>query len=450
MQKISAILLLTVFTLLHCLTASAQVKFTPLDIKQRSLKNGLSVVSVEDHSSPNITVMVTYNVGSKNDPDKRNGFAHLFEHLMFKSTKNLKSEQMDRLTEDVGGNNNANTSDDVTNYFENIPSNYLETLLWAEAERMQNLNVDEGNFKSERAVVQEEFRQSVLAQPYGQFYEAIQKLSFNKSPYKRTTIGTIEDLDSASLEDVKNFYKTFYRPDNATLIVVGDFDQTQLNTWVDKYFGKIEKPAGTIPRVTDFEPDRTTEKREVVKYPNVPLPAVAITYLAPPARDQDTPALRVAEAILSGGESSRLYQELVYKQQIAQEAALSVDSHTDRFLMYLTATMASGKTLESGEKSLLAELKKIQDAPVTALELEKAKNTIVADKIRRLETNQGKAFSIGQSVILYDSPKAVNAEVSQIQKVTAADVQRVMKKYFNDRNRVVIYYENDDSKGGTK
>lgn len=450
MRKISAILLLMIFALLISQTAVAQVKFTPLNIKQRDLKNGLSVVSVEDHSSPNVTVLVAYNVGSKNDPDKRNGFAHLFEHLMFKSTKNLKSEQMDRLTEDVGGNNNANTSDDVTNYFENIPSNYLETLLWAEAERMQNLNVDEPNFKSERAVVQEEFRQSVLAQPYGQFYEAIQTLSFNTHPYKRTTIGTIEDLDAASLEDVRNFYKTFYRPDDATLIVVGDFDPNQLNTWVDKYFGRIEKPSGKIPRVTEVEPERTAEKRQVVKYPNVPLPAVAITYLAPPAKDKDTSALKVAEAILSGGESSRLYQELVYRQQIAQEAGFGVDSHVDKFLMYFTATMASGKTPETGEKSLLAELKKIQDAPISAMELEKAKNTIIADKIRRLETNQGKAFAVSQAVILLGSPKAVNDEVSEIQAVTAADIQRVMKKYFNDKNRVVIYYENDDTKGEVK
>ncbi|MGI8639858.1 MAG: M16 family metallopeptidase [Pyrinomonadaceae bacterium] len=447
MRKISAILSLMIFALLISQAVAAQVKFAPLNIKQRTLKNGMSVVSVEDHSSPNVTVMVTYDVGSKNDPEKRNGFAHLFEHLMFKSTKNLKSEQFDRLTEDVGGNNNANTSDDVTNYFENVPSNYLETLLWAEAERLQNLNVDEPNFKSERAVVQEEFRQSVSAQPYGQFYEAIQNLSFNVHPYKRTTIGTIEDLESASLEDVKNFYKNFYRPDNATLIVVGDFDQNQLNTWVDKYFGRIEKPSGKIPRVTQVEPERTAEKREVVKAPNVPLPAVAITYLAPSAKDKDTPALKVAEAILSRGESSRLYQELVYKQQIAQEASFSVDSHTDKFLIYFTAIMASGKTLETGEKSLLAELKKMQDAPVSAMELEKAKNTIIADKIRRLETNQGKAFAIGQSVILYGSPKAVNDEVSEIQSVTVADVQRVMKKYFNDNNRVVVYYQNDDTKG---
>ncbi|MGI9035405.1 MAG: M16 family metallopeptidase, partial [Pyrinomonadaceae bacterium] len=221
MRKILGILCLTIFALTAFQTTFGQTKITPLDIKERTLANGLKVYSVRDNSSPTVAVQMWYNVGSKNDPAGRNGFAHLFEHLMFKSTKNLKSEQIDRLTEDVGGNNNASTSDDVTNYFEVIPSNYLETLIWAEAERLSNLNVDDPNFKSERAVVEEEFGQSVLAQPYGRFYEYIQKLSYTTHPYKRTTIGTIEDLDTATIQDVQNFHSTFYRPDNANLIVVG-------------------------------------------------------------------------------------------------------------------------------------------------------------------------------------------------------------------------------------
>ena len=443
MRKISAILF--VFALLAGQTIFTQTRFAPLNIKERTLANGLRVVSVEDHSSPTVTVQVWYDVGSKNDPQGRNGFAHLFEHLMFKSTKNMKSEMMDRLTEDVGGNNNASTSDDVTNYYEVIPSNYLETLLWAESDRLANLNVDQPNFTSERAVVEEEFRQSVLAQPYGRFYEEIQKRSFTTHPYKRTTIGTIEDLETASLQDVINFHKTYYRTDNANLIVVGDFNQAQLDAWVDKYFGRIPKPSGAIPRVTEVEPERTAEKRFVVKAPNVPLPAVAITYLAPPAKSPDAPALTVAETILSNGESSRLYQELVYKQQIAQEANFSFDDHVDKGLMYFTAVLASGHKPEEAEKSLLAELKKMQDAPVSAKELEKAKNTLVADMIRRLETNQGKAFAIGQAIILRGSAQAVNDEIRQLQSVTAADVQRVMRQYFKDNNRVVIYYENEEN-----
>jgi zinc protease len=444
MKEIQALIIAVTFCLFAGQAVCSQVKVSPLNIKERVLNNGLRVVSVVDNSSPNVTIQVWYNVGSKNDPPGRNGFAHLFEHLMFKSSKNLKSEQMDRLTEDVGGFNNASTGDDVTNYYEVVPSNYLESLIWAEAERMVNLNVDEPNFKSERAVVQEEFRQSVLANPYGRFYQAIQKESFNVHPYKRTTIGTIEDLDSASLEDVRNFYKTFYRPDDATLIVVGDFEQNQLDSWVDKYFGRIAKPSGKIPRVAEVEPERTIEKRLVVKAPNVPLPAVAIAYLAPNANSKDMAALKIAEAILSRGESSRLYQQLVYKQQIAQDAGFTVDERVDKGLMYFSATLASGKTPEIAEKSLLAELKKIQNAPVTANELAKAKNGVIASAIRQVESNDGKAFAIGQSVILQGSAQAVNKSVAELQAVTIADVQRVMKQYFKANNRVVIYYVNDE------
>jgi len=445
MRKISVVLLIFVFVFAAGRTAFAQAKIAPLAIKQRTLKNGLRVVSLQDNSSPTVTVQVWFDVGSKNDPNGRNGFAHLFEHLMFKSTKNLKSEQFDRLTEDVGGNNNAFTSDDVTAYHEVVPSNYLETILWAEAERLSNLNVDETNFLSERKVVQEEFRQGVLAQPYGRFQEAIQTLSYTTHPYKRTTIGTIEDLEAATVADAQSFHKTFYRPDNATLIVVGDFEQKQFDAWVDKYFNRIEKPSGTIPRVTAIEPARTAEKRRTVKAPNVPLPAVAITYLAPDSKSKDIAALKIAQAILSGGESSRLYQNLVYEQQIAQEASFGVDERVDKGLLTFTAVMASGKTPEMGEKSLLAELKKIQNAPVSAKELEKAKNSIVADALRGLETNRGKAFAIGNGVIYENDPNAVNTELKQLQSVTAADVQRVMKQYFADNNRVVIYYVNEEN-----
>ncbi len=198
-------------------------------------------LTAADRSSPTVAIQVWYHVGSKDDPQNRSGFAHLFEHIMFKSTKNMKSEMMDRLTEDVGGFNNAFTADDVTVYFEVVPSNYLETLIWAEADRLSGLNVDDANFKSERDVVKEEFRQGVLAPPYGRFEYLLQQKSFLEHPYKRPGIGSIEDLDAASLKDVQEFQSTYYRPDNATLVVVGDFDPAQLDAWVDKYFGSNRK-----------------------------------------------------------------------------------------------------------------------------------------------------------------------------------------------------------------
>lgn len=440
LKKIGLQLVLVVACLI--IETSAQT-VSPLNFKERTLANNLKVITLPDKSSPTVTVQVWYNVGSKDDPNGKSGFAHLFEHLMFKSSKNLKNEQFDRLTEDVGGFNNATTSDDRTNYYEVVPSNYLETLLWAEAERMTNLNVDETNFKSERDVVKEEYRQGVLANPYGRFFDAIQKRSYAVHPYKRSTIGNIDELNAASLEDVRSFYKTFYRPDGATLIVVGDFEQAQLDSWIDKYFGRIAKPQGAIPQVTAQEPERTAEQRFVETAPNVPLPGVAITYLAPPSKSPDNAALEIAQAILSGGESSRLYQELIYKQQVAQEAAFFVEERVDRGLLVFYVIAAGGKQLPEVEKSILAELKKLQDAPPTATELEKAKNSLVTNALSERETNLGKGVAIGDAIIYQGDAAAVNKSIDELRKVTGQDVQNVMKKYFTNSNRIVIYYQNE-------
>jgi len=418
----------------------AQMKMPQLQFNDRTLPNGMRVLSAQDRSSPTVAIQVWYHVGSKDDPPSRSGFAHLFEHIMFKSTKNMKSEMMDRLTEDVGGMNNAFTADDVTVYYEVVPSNYLETLLWAEGDRLSGLNVDDANFKFERDVVKEEYRQSVLAPPYGKFYHLLQQKSFQQHPYKRPTIGSIEDLDAATLKDVQDFHSTYYRPDNATLVVVGDFDQKQLDAWVDKYLAPIPKPSATLPRVDVKEPPRTAEMRFTEHVQNVPLPAVGITYLTPRQADADSDALRVADAILSAGESSRLYHSLVYEQQLAAEADASSDVREDASLFVLTAVLSEGKKPEDAERSLLAEVKKMQDAPVSAAELEKAKNQIITDQLRQRETSNGKALALGEGAVLLGDPNRVNSDLSRLQAVTAADVQRVMKKYFTDTNRMVLYY----------
>src|SRR5947207_5306680 len=291
--------LLVIVAVAMCAVSSAQTKMPRMSFRERTLPNGLRVLSVVDKSSPSVAINVWYHVGSKDDPDHRSGFAHLFEHIMFKSTRNMKAEMMDRLTEDVGGQNNAFTADDVTVYFETVPSNYLETLLWAEAERLASLTVDDANFKSERAVVQEEFRQSVLAPPYGKFFYVLDQKSFTAHPYKRPTIGSIEDLQAASVENVIKFHDTYYRPDNATLIVVGDFDQKQLDAWVDKYFAPIPKPNLPLPRVNITQPARTGEKRFMEYAPNVPLKGVAFSYLVPSSKNEDAAALTIPDIVLS-------------------------------------------------------------------------------------------------------------------------------------------------------
>lgn len=419
---------------------NAQTKMPRMNFRERTLKNGMRVLSVVDKSSPTVAINVWYHVGSKDDPDHRSGFAHLFEHIMFKSTKNMPAEMMDRLTEDVGGNNNAFTQDDVTVYYEVVPSNYLETLLWAEAERLSGLNVDDENFKSERDVVKEEYRQSVLAPPYGKFFYMLQQKSFSSHPYQRPTIGSIEDLEAATLENVKKFHATYYRPDNATLVVVGDFDPRQLDAWVDKYFAPIAKPNLPLPRVQTKEADRTGEKRFTEYGANVPLPGVGITYLVPSEKSDDAPALTMLDVILSQGRSSRLYQSLIYQQQVAQSANANADLKEDAGLFELTAIVAAGKKPEEAEAALRAEIRKLQDAPVSAAELEKAKNQVITGQLRQRETNLGKSQTLGGAAVLRGDPNRVNTDLDQLQAVTAADVQRVAKKYFTDQNRYVFFY----------
>lgn len=420
--------------------ALAQAKSSRLEYRERTLANGMRVLSAVDRSSPTVCINVWYHVGSKDDPDGRSGFAHLFEHMLFKGTRNMKDEQMDRLTEDVGGFNNAFTADDVTVYYEVVPSNYLETLLWAEAERMSSLNVVEKNFLSERDVVKEEYRQNYLARPYGRLFLEIEKKSFTKHPYKRPGIGNIDELNAATIDDVKKFHSDYYRPDNATLVVVGDFEPKQLDAWVDRFFADIPKPSTPLPRVTVQEPARTAEQRHTVTAPNVPLPAVAMTFLLPKQTDEDVFALRVAESILANGESSRLYNSLVYTKQVASEAGAQLDLREDVSLFVVYTILAGGKSPADGEAALAAEIARMQDTSVTAAELEKAKNQLVTAKLFELETNDGKAEALGRAAVLYGDPNRINTEVARLQTVTAADVQRVMKKYFGATNRVVLTY----------
>ena len=427
---------------------AADLVVPPLKFQQRTLDNGLQVLSLVDHSSPTVTVQVWYHVGSKDDPQGRSGFAHLFEHLMFKSTKHMPAEQMDKLTEAVGGMNNASTGDDVTNYFEVVPSNHLKTLLWAEAERLSNLTVDEKNFKSERAVVEEEYRQRVQAPPYGKLFNAIDKYSFQVHPYKRPTIGSIPELEAASLADVRAFHKTFYRPDNATLIVVGDFDPKQMNRWVDDYFGWIGHPDSAIPKVAASEPARTKDRSVTLTSANAPLPALAMTWLIPPARDADSIPLEVAAELLAGGKSSRLYQSLVYEGQIAQSVGVFADTRVGPGLFTAYAILASGHTPAQAREAILAGIDELADKPVDAAELAKVKTQMLTDALKQRQTPMGKAFALGQATLYEGDPERANTDLAALQKVTAADVQRVLKKYVVDAHSVTINYLPEKKKSG--
>jgi len=430
----------------------ARTAVPPIVYKQRTLPNGLSVYTSLDRTTPNVTVQVWYGVGSKDDPQGRSGFAHLFEHMMFKATKDFPAESIDRFTEDVGGLNNASTYDDFTNYYEVVPANHLERLIWVEAERMGALVIDDANFKSERDVVKEELRQRVLAAPYGRLFSLyLPQASYTTHPYKRPGIGSIEELDAATIDDVRAFHQAYYRPDNAALIVVGNFDEAQLNAWIDRYFGALTRPAEPIRRVTAVEPPRKAPGVFDGYGPNVPLPALAITWLGPKASDPDAPALKVLDAILSGGKSSRLYNSLVYEKQVAAEIFSNADLPQQPGNFMVGAILASGHTIAQGETALLAEVKRLRDAPPTAAELSEAKNELVAGKLRERETIDGRGFALGYALRVDGDAAKANTELADLQKVTAADVQRVAARYLADNSRMTIRYrpESERPKGET-
>ncbi len=428
--------------------AGAPLKITPIVFTERVLPNGLQVIAVPSSTSPTVSVHVWYHVGSKDDPTGRSGFAHLFEHLMFKSTRHLKSEQFDRLTEDVGGSNNAFTSDDVTAYHEVVPSNHLEVLLWAEAERMSNLDVIEANFVSERAVVEEEFRQRILASPYGRFANAISPAAYQVHPYKRPSIGSIEDLEAATLADVAAFHATYYRPDNATLVVAGDFDPKQLDAWVDTYFARVPRPDTPLPRVSADEPAWTSDRSAAVTGPKVPLPAVALVWLAPPVTSTDAPALQIASALLSGGESSRLNQSLVYRQRIASQAGFEADLRAGPGLLTASAIAAGGKPLAQVTQALLAEVQRLARQPVSAAELTKVKTQLLTGALLARQTPDGLASAVAEAAVLDGSAAKVNTRLVALQEVTAADVQRVMRRYVAGAHRVTVQYTQERTQAG--
>jgi zinc protease len=417
---------------------SAQVRPPKLNYTTHTLPNGLQVILLEDHEVPIINLQVWYHVGGKDERPGRTGFAHLFEHLMFKGSAHVPAEEHSRIIEAVGGFDNAETSDDTTNFFETFPSNYLERVLWLEADRMGSLNVSEENFKSEREVVKEERRVRIENQPYGYLQEDLRAAAFTVHGYHHTPIGSMADLDKATIQDVRDFFNTFYKPNNATLVIVGDFDSTQALARANKYFDGIPASAKPIPRLNNPEPPQTAERVARKSYSNTPLPAVVIGYKIPARYAPDSYSLDLASNILAGGESSRLYQTLVYKEQIAVQAAGFGAFSEDPNLFWAYAIMNQGHSAEEGEKSLVGVLDGLKAAPVEARELEKAKNQEIAGFVLGRDTDEEKAVALASAAVIGKDPGLANTELDHYLTATPADIQRVAKDYFQSTRATVL------------
>ncbi|HWF39742.1 MAG TPA: pitrilysin family protein [Candidatus Acidoferrales bacterium] len=418
--------------------SSAEVRPPKLNFTTHKLGNGLDVVLLEEHSVPVINLQVWYHVGGKDELPGHTGFAHLFEHLMFKGSAHVGPDEHSRIIEAVGGFDNAETGDDTTNFFETFPSNYLERVLWLEADRMGSLNVDDANFKSERKVVEEERRVRVDNEPYGTLEEDLRSAAFTVHGYHHTPIGSIQDLENATLQDVRDFFNTYYKPNNATLVIVGDFNSEQALGWTKKYFEGIPASAQPIPRHDTPEPVQTAERDVKKSYSNTPLPAIVIGYKIPARYQPDAYPLDLASNILAGGESSRLYQALVYKDQIAVQAGGFGNFSEDPNLFWAYAIMNRGHSADEGDKAIVNILDGLKEAPVDAKELEKAKNQEVAGFILGRDTDEQKAVALASAAVIGKDPGLVNTELDRYLKASAADIQRVAKDYFVPEHSIVL------------
>ncbi len=416
----------------------AAVRPPKLQYQMTTLPNGLRVILSEDHSTPIVHLSVVYHVGSKNERSGRTGFAHLFEHMMFKGSRNVEPESHTSIIASVGGRSNAYTTEDETVFWQTLPAHYLPLAVWLEADRMATLRIDEAAFRREREVVKEERRMRVENQPYGRLNEIIYHHAFTTHPYKHPTIGSMADLEAASIQDVRDFHNTYYVPENAVVTVVGDFDRAQALQIVTQYFGRVPKAPRPVPRDIPREPVQTRERRFTVEEA-WPLPAVVVAYHVIYDGHPDSYPLHITSKILSDGASARIPRELVYNKRLALTAFGSGNITEDPNLFYAVAIVQPGQTPQAAEAALIAEFDRLKREPVTGNELQRAKNQFARDYILGRESNEDKARSLAHAAVIHNDITSADGEFDIFTTVTTADVQRVARTYFVETNRTVLY-----------
>ena len=409
-----------------------------IPFERYTLPNGLTVILSQDRATPTVAVNVWYHVGSKNEVPGRTGFAHLFEHVMFTGSGHVPYGLHDKLTEGVGGTNNGTTSNDRTTYYETIPSNYLESALWIEADRMGFLldTLDLAKLNAQRDIVKNERRQSLDNQPYGRAGELLSQATYPSShPYSWDVIGSMEDLSAASEEDVKSFFRLYYAPNNAFLSIVGDFDPAQAKTWVAKYFDGV--PRGRAITRPAVDPVKLTEEKRLVFEDHVQVPRLYVQWPSVGEKSDDQYALDVLGAILTGPRTARLTKALVFEQQAAANVSAGQGSNEDvgEFLMVITPRPGHSLTdLEAAADSVIEKMK--AEGP-TAEEIQKAVAGEELSFIRGLESNLNKAMTLSDGAGFHGDPAFFKTEYQKSLAVTAADVKRVANTYLT-KGRVVL------------
>lgn len=430
-------LLVTLMLLLYSGLGFAQehrIKFT-----EYTLDNGLHVILHQDHSTPNVVVNIMYHVGSKNENPERTGFAHFFEHLMFEGSKHIGRGEFTEIVERAGGSLNAYTSFDVTNYFVLLPSNQLELGLWLESERLLHPVIDSIGIATQKSVVTEEMKQTRDNQPYGRLLIETISRAFTEHPYRSDVLGADPHIRHATQQDIQGFHDMFYVPNNAVLVITGDFELNSTKTLVEKYFGDIPSGSRDIYRPDVVEPRSSKEIRDTV-LDNIQLPMVIQAYRIPAQGTPDFYAVEMLGTLLSQGQSSRMYRRLVNEEQSAIQIAAIPLGLEDPGLGIVLGIPNMGVDPEVLENGMNQELEKVRQELVTEEELQKLKNQVESSMVNNNTTIASRATNLANYHTLYGDANLINTELDNYMQVTAEDIRRVAREYFREDNRVVLYF----------
>ena len=419
---------------------SISIQAQHIKFEEYNLDNGLHVILHQDNSAPVVAVSVSYHVGSKNEDSTRTGFAHFFEHLLFEGSDNIARGEYFKYVENNGGQNNANTNIDRTYYYEVFPSNKLEIGLWLESERMMHAKIDTIGVDTQREVVKEEKRMNVDNVAYSSFIGETAKRMFKTHPYRWTTIGSMDHLNKAQLNEFMEFYHTFYVPNNATLTIAGDIDIAQTKKWIEEYFGPIKKGTHKIRRPKISEPLLAAEVVDTIHDPNVQIPAVFVTYRTPKQTDKDAYVMRFINDILSNGASSRIHKQIVEKDQLAMQSGSFVMDGEDYSRITFYGLLAQEKSMDGLLAAIDKEIEKIQTTLITGKEYEKEMNQLELGFVSKNRTMQGVSESLSDYYLFFHNTNLINTEIDKYRSITKQDIKRVAKKYLNKNNRVVLFY----------
>ena len=423
-----------------CLVALLGLAASPvprIQFTDTRLKNGLRLIVSEEHAAPMFSIVVNYNVGSRDERKGRTGFAHLFEHMMFKGSENVGPGEHPYLMFMNGGSMNGTTNKDRTMYYESLPANQLDLALFLEADRMRSLAITKANLDNQRNAVQEERRLGVDSQPYGKTFEKLDDLAYENFAYKHSTIGSMADLDAASVEDVAAFFKTYYAPNNTVIAIVGDVDAKSTIEKVRKYFETI--PSQPAPPPVDMaEPGQTEERRATLEDPLARLTRIDMAYKVPPSSSPDDDALTVMATILSGGRSGRFYEAIVREKQLATNVSAGSSESRGPGLFNVVGMTQPAKSVADLEAAIDIEIEKLKTGPIADWEIEKARTGARSGFVNSVGSSLQRAILLSQYAMFYDKPDLINTRAESIAKVTAADVQRVARQYLVKTGRTVV------------